>query len=433
MRVLRTWSESDKRHIKLLIRRSFFDREVQRQVEAIIEDVEKRGDEAISDYSVRFDDVWLGPDEFRVTKEGIARARREVGKEFISAFREVERNVTLYHRKQKPRDWKMKAGDGGIVGERWVPLERVGVYVPGGKAPLVSSLLMGVVPAKVAEVKEIAVFSPPGRDWEVNPFILAACAMLGVEEVYRIGGAQAIAAMALGTQTIRRVDKVIGPGNIYVAMAKKALYGRAGIDIVAGPSEVLVLADETAKPAFVAADLLAQAEHGTGREICMLLTDSMSLAKSVQAELKSLVASAEKKRPGDNRLLAAVFIVVAKDLSEAIQFANNFAAEHVEVITRKPDSIAAQIRNAGAVFIGPYSPVCVGDFYAGPNHVLPTGGTARFLSGLSLLDFMRRVSVVSYTKKSLRTALPAVTKFAEVEGLRRHADAARLRFRKGRG
>ena len=433
MRVLKTWSESDKAQIKLLIERSFLDRQIERQVEAIIEDVARRGDEAISDYSVRFDDVWLGPHEFRVTKEGMARARREATKEFVSAFREVERNLTLYHRRQKPKGWKMDAGSGGAVGERWVPLERVGIYVPAGKAPLVSSLLMGVVPAKVAEVKDIAVFSPPGRDWEVNPFILAACAMLGVEEVYRIGGAQAIAAMALGTQTIRKVDKVVGPGNIYVTMAKKALYGRAGIDIVAGPSEVLILADESARPSFVAADLLAQAEHGTGREICVLATDSLTLAKSVQAELKSLVRSPERKRPGEDKLLAAVFIVATNSLSEAVQFANDFAAEHVEVMTGRPDSVAAEIRNAGAIFIGPYSPVSVGDFYAGPNHILPTGGTARFLSGLSVLDFMRRVGIISYTKKSLKAALPAVTKFAEVEGLHRHAEAVRLRFRRGRG
>jgi histidinol dehydrogenase len=275
------------------------------------------------------------------------------------------------------------------------------------------------------------VCSPPSRNGDIDPHILAACAMLGVGEVYRIGGAQAIAAMALGTKSIRRVDKIVGPGNIYVTMAKKLLYGRVGIDIVAGPSEILILADESASPAFVAADLISQAEHGTGREVCVLVTDSSPLVEKVQAALESLVDS-KGERALPKRFLAAIFIVLTRSRDEAVEFANAFAAEHVEVMVRKAASVAKRIRNAGAVFVGRYSPVPLGDFYAGPNHILPTGGAARFLSGLSVVDFMKRIGVVSYTKKSLRKALPAVEKMAEVEGLPAHAEAVRIRFGGGR-
>ncbi len=433
MRTLKTWRDSDKQLIEQLMTRSFFDRRVERRVQGIIDDVEKRGDEAVADYSARYDDVWLRPEEFRVPEEDIARARRGVGKEFVSVLREVERNLVSYHRRQKPMDWRMDAGHGSTVGERWLPLERVGIYVPGGVAPLVSTVLMGVVPAKVARVKEIVVSSPPVREGEVDPHILAACAMLGVKEVYRIGGAQAIAAMALGTETVGKVHKIVGPGNIYVTTAKKLLYGRVGIDIVAGPSEILILADETAEPAFVAADLLSQAEHGTGREVCVLVTDCASLVKKVQKELESRLG----RDSGDRtvfrkKLLSAIIILITKNQAESLQFANDFAAEHVEVMARKASSVARRIKNAGAVFVGRYSPVPLGDFYAGPNHVLPTGGAAKFLSGLSVIDFMKRVSLTSYTKESLRRALPAVAKMAEVEGLQRHAEAVRIRFAKDR-
>lgn len=326
----------------------------------------------------------------------------------------------------------MDASGGSTLGERWLPLERVGIYVPGGKAPLVSTVLMGVVPATVAGVKEIAVFSPPGRDGEINRVVLAACSILGVEEVYRVGGAQAIAAMALGTKTVRNVDKIFGPGNIYVTMAKKLLYGRVGIDILAGPSELLVLADEAANPTFVAADLLSQAEHGTGDEVCVLATDSLPLAKRVQRELERLTTPEENAAFGNHTLLSSITVVAARSLDGAVKFANDFAAEHVEVMVKQASSVAKRITNAGAVFVGDYSPVPVGDFYAGPNHVLPTGGAARFLSGLSVLDFMRRVSVIRYSKKSLQTSLSAVSKMAQVERLLGHAEAVRIRFDRGR-
>jgi len=430
MHILKTWKGSDKGLIEQLMSRSFPDQGIERKVQGIIEGVEKGGDEAVADYGARYDDVRLRPDEFRVRKENLARARRQVDKEFITAFREIERNLAAYHRRQKPADWRMDAGNGSTVGERWLPLRRVGLYVPAGTAPLVSTVLMGVVPAKVAGVKEIVVSSPPSRDGEINTHILAACAMLGVEEVYRIGGAQAIAALAVGTETVPKVDKIVGPGGIYVTMAKRILYGRVGIDIVAGPSEILILADDSAEPSFVAADLLSQAEHGTGREVCVLVTDSPLLVEKVRKELESRVGS-EAESVFKKKLLSSVILVITRNQAEALEFANEFAAEHVEVMVRQASSVAKRITNAGAVFVGKYSPVPIGDFYAGPNHVLPTGGAARFLSGLSVIDFMKRVSVISYTKKALRGALPSVAKMAEVEGLEGHAEAVRIRFGRG--
>ncbi len=428
MRILKTWEDSDKPLFEQLVGRSCFDATIERKVQGIIDDVGSRGDEAVASYAARFDDVWLAPDEFRVKKEELAKAKRQAGKEFVSAFREVKRNLMLYHRRQKPADWHIDAGSGSTVGERWLPLERVGLYVPGGVAPLVSTVLMGVVPAKVAGVKEIVVSSPPSQNSEVDSHILAACAMLGVKEVYRIGGAQAIAAMALGTETVPKVDKIIGPGGAHVTMAKKLLYGRVGIDMVAGPSEILVLADDSAEPAFVAADLISQAEHGTGREVCVLVTDSAPLAENVQTEVESLVSPGGEAFVRKERILSSIVIVITRNQAEAVEFANDFAAEHVEVMVRKASSVARRITNAGAVFVGRFSPVPLGDFYAGPNHVLPTGGAARFLSGLSVIDFMKRVSVISYTKESLRRALPTVEKMAEVEGLKGHAEAVRIRF-----
>ncbi len=432
MRILKTSVASDRPKIRRLMDRSFLDPKLERQVKTIIADLERQGDRAVAAYSERFDRVRISPRQFRVQEQGIAAARREAERELVSVVRQVERNLVSYHRRQKPQDWQMDAGNGGRLGERWLPVRRVGVYVPGGKAPLVSSVLMGVVPAKVAGVEEIAVCSPPSCDGDINPDILAVCGLLGVKEVYRIGGVQAIAAMAIGTAAIRKVDKIVGPGNIYVTMAKKVLSGRVGIDILAGPSEVLILADDTARPAFVAADLLSQAEHGTGREVCLLVTDSAGLAKNVERELNCMVGSGNRAAFGDRKLLAAITIVVTKTLRQALDFANDFAAEHVEVMTRKAATVAKQVRNAGAVFVGPYSPVPVGDFYAGPNHVLPTAAAARFSSGLSVLDFMKRVSVIAYTKKSLRAALPEVSKMAEVEGLPGHGEAVRIRFDKGR-
>jgi histidinol dehydrogenase len=430
MRVLRTAVAAEREAIAQLQNRSFLDRRLERKVKSIIDDVEKRGEEAVCAYAERFDGVKIPPTKFRVEKSVLAAAFRNIDGELVSVLRKVERNLVAYHSRQRPKDWRMDAGRGSGLAERWLPIGRVGVYVPAGQAPLVSSVLMGVVPARVAGVREVVVCSPPTCDGEVNRHILAACAMLGVREVYRIGGVQAIAAMALGTESIRRVDKIVGPGGAYVTMAKKLLYGRVGIDIVAGPSEILILADDSANPSFVAADLLSQAEHGTGYEVCLLVTDSTKLARDVQKELRALAACRESAIPSARELLGVITVVITRDLTEAVKLANDFAAEHVEVMTRKAASVARQVRNAGAVFVGRYSPVPVGDFYAGPNHVLPTGAAAKFSSGLSVLDFMKRISVVSYTKGSLSEALPAVAVMAEVEGLRRHADALRVRFRR---
>ena len=433
MRVLRTAVAADREAIAQLHNRSFLDRRLERKVASIIDDLEKRGDEAVSAYAEKFDRVRIPPDKFHVEKRVLRAAFRNIDRKLLSVLRKVERNLVAYHSRQKPKDWRMDAGKGSRLAERWVAVNRVGVYVPAGQAPLVSSVLMGVVPARVAGVREIVVCSPPARDGEINRHILAACEMLGVGEVFRIGGVQAIAAMALGTKSIPRVDKIVGPGGSYVTMAKKILYGRVGIDIIAGPSEILILADGSANAKFVAADLLSQAEHGTGHEVCLLVTDSTELAKAVQKELEALAACDNvdegEDACGTNWFLSAITIVITRDLTEAVKMANDFAAEHVEVMTRKAASVASQIRNAGAVFVGPYSPVPLGDFYAGPNHVLPTGAAAKFSSGLSVLDFMKRVSVISYTKSSLKEALPAVSAMAGVEGLENHAEALRVRFR----
>lgn len=433
MRVLRTAVAADREAIAQLQNRSFLDRRLERKVASIIDDVGKRGDKAVCAYAEKFDRVRILPDKFHVEKRVLRAALRKIDRKLLSVFRKVERNLVAYHSRQKPKDWRMDAGRGSRLAERWLPINRVGVYVPAGQAPLVSSVLMGVVPAKVAGVREIVVCSPPARDGEINRHILAVCEMLGVRDVFRIGGVQAIAAMALGTQTIRRVDKIVGPGGSYVTMAKKILYGRVGIDIIAGPSEILILADDRANTKFVAADLLSQAEHGTGHEVCLLVTDAAKLAEKVQKELKALAAcdneDAGEDACGTNRLLSSITVIVTRDLTEAVQMANDFAAEHVEVMTKRAASVAGQIQNAGAVFVGPYSPVPLGDFFAGPNHVLPTGAAAKFSSGLSVLDFMKRVSVISYTKSSLKEAFPAVSAMAGVEGLEKHAEAVRVRFR----
>jgi histidinol dehydrogenase len=350
-----------------------------------------------------------------------------VPKSFIAAVKRIRRNVSDYHKRQLPREWTFDAGMGSTLGELIRPVASVGAYVPGGTAPLVSTLLMTVVPARTAGVRRIAVATPPDKEGSVNPHILATADLLGVEEVYKMGGAQAIAALAFGTATVGRVDKIVGPGNIYVTEAKRQVFGDVDIDCIAGPSEILVLADGTANARYIAADILSQAEHGTGEEISVLVTDSDEVARDVADEVGRQLKQLGRKDMMARVIRKGTFAVVTKDLNEAVRFTNGFAAEHLEVMVKKPKALVKRITNAGAIFIGPYSPVPVGDFVAGPSHVLPTNGAAKSFSGLSVLDFVKRIGTVNYTRKKLDSVSRDLRTIAMVEGLDAHARTAEIR------
>jgi histidinol dehydrogenase len=428
MELLRIGAPKDRGRLKQLTTRRSNERDIEAWIRPIVDAVRRRGDAAVVDFTRKFDGVHLTSARLRVPPEEIAAAPAAIEPKLLRALRQAKRDIEAYHRRQRRASWTMQARGGAVVGERIVPLRRVGIYVPGGVAPLVSSVLMSVVPARVAGVAEIAVVTPPRKPGRITPAILAACALCGVDEVYRVGGAQAIAALAYGTRAIPRVDKVIGPGSIFVTTAKKLVYGTVGLDAPYGPSEILVLADGSADPRWVAADMLSQAEHGTGHEFAVLVTTSKRLAEAVgrqvQAQLQQLPALA----PVRERIERGISLVVAPSMPKAVEFANVFAAEHLEIIARDARGLSRQITNAGAVFIGPYSPVPVGDFAAGPSHCLPTGGAATAFSGLSVDDFVKRISTIECSRAALAALAPVVEAFAEAEDLPAHAQAVRERL-----
>lgn len=402
------------------------DAEVENAVASVIEEVRRRGDAALLDYTALYDGVRMRVEQLRVQEGELREYASRADSGLLDAVRASARNVRAFHERERAVSWEMEAGRGVRVGQRLSPVDAAGLYVPGGTAGYPSSVIMNVVPARVAGVGRVAVVTPP-RTLEENPSVAAALIELGVTEVYRVGGAQAVAALAYGTETIRRVDVVTGPGNKYVAAAKKLVYGAVGIDSIAGPSEVLILADETARPDYVAADLLAQAEHD--EDACALLvTTSETLAREVAEELTR--ASATLPRLGEiKRSLSnygAVFIV--SEIEEAVELVNELAPEHLQIITREDDAVAARVRNAGAIFIGANTPEVVGDYIAGPNHVLPTGGSARFSSALGVNDFTRRTSIIRYTREELNETAPLIAKFARSEGLEAHARSALIRL-----
>jgi histidinol dehydrogenase len=408
------------------------DPEISRRVAEIVAAVREKGDAALLDFTRRFDRVTLTAPELAVGPAEYAAAERAVGEATLRSLRYAAERIERFHRECAPRSWRMKDGNGSRLGQEVRPLDRVAVYVPGGRAAYPSTVLMTVVPAVVAGVREIVLVSPPSADRSLNAAVLAAARVAGVTEAYRVGGAQAIAALAYGTETIRRVDKIVGPGNIYVALAKARVFGDVGIDMVAGPSEVLVVADDTADAAFVAADLLAQAEHDPMAR-AVLLTPSSALRDAVAAELGRQLAGLSRREIAAAALASHGALVLTASLEEAVELANGLAPEHLELQVADPEGLLARVRHAGAVFLGRHTPEVVGDYVAGPNHVLPTGGTARFSSALSTEDFVTRLSVIEYSAEGLAEAGPHVGELSRVEGLDGHGAAAAVRIARAGG
>lgn len=397
------------------------------KVRAIVDDVRARKDAALTDYAKKFDGADISRDNIRVTKEEIEAAYAQVDPKLLAVIRKALANIRAYHEKQKKYGWFDTTENGTLLGQKVTPLSRVGVYVPGGKAAYPSSLLMNVVPAKVAGVEKIVMTTPCGKDGKIEPVTLAAAKEAGVDEIYKIGGAQAIAALAFGTDSVPRVDKIVGPGNIYVALAKKAVYGFTDIDSIAGPSEILVLADRTANPRYVAADLLSQAEHDELAS-AILITDSRELAEQVSEQADAFVKELSRKEIIQKSLDNFGYILVAENMDMAIEAANDIASEHVEIMTANPFEVMMKIRNAGAIFLGEHSSEPLGDYFAGPNHVLPTNGTARFFSPLSVDDFLKKSSVIYYSREALKEVHEDIETFAKAEGLSAHANSIRVRF-----
>ncbi|MBI5675362.1 MAG: histidinol dehydrogenase [Nitrospirae bacterium] len=396
--------------------------EIQRVVRNIIADVKKDGDRAVKKYTEKFDSIKLK--QLSVSKKEVEESAKKAGNTFLKALKQSVERVKTFHAFQRDESWYFSE-KGILLGQILRPMERVGVYVPGGKASYPSTVLMNVIPAQVAGVKEIALCVPtPGG--KINPEIAAAIKLLGVKEVYRIGGAQAIAALAYGTETIRKVDKIAGPGNIYVAAAKRMVFGDVGIDMIAGPSEVLIIADKTANPAFIAADMLSQAEHDEMAS-AVLITDSAALADKVTVELASQMKTLKRKEIAKKSLERYGAVIVVKSLKTAFELANRIAPEHLEIMTKTPEHYLPQIKNAGAIFLGEWSPEALGDYAAGPNHTLPTGGTARFSSPLGVYDFMKRSSLLMAKKEGFNELAKAVENFADIEGLEAHGNTIRVR------
>ena len=397
------------------------------KVQAILDEVKEKGDEALFSFTERFDGVRLTKDTLRVTEEEIEEAYRQVDPELLAVIRRALVNIRSFHEKQKRSSWFDSQPNGTILGQKVTPLASVGVYVPGGKAAYPSSVLMNIIPAKVAGVERIVMVTPPGKDGKVNPVTLAAAHLAGVTDAYRIGGAQAIAALAFGTESIPRVDKIAGPGNIFVALAKKAVYGHVSIDSIAGPSEILVLADESANPRYIAADLLSQAEHDELAS-SILVTTSMELAEQVSAEVEGFVKELSRQEILEKSLENYGYILVADSMEDVIETANQIASEHLEIVTKNPFEVMTKIRNAGAIFMGEYSSEPLGDYFAGPNHVLPTNGTAKFFSPLGVDDYVKKSSIIYYSKEALQMVHKDIETFAQAEGLTAHANSIRVRF-----
>lgn len=401
--------------------------EYEDKVAGILADVKENGDEALFAYTLQYDKFRLTPENIRVTEEEIREAYARMDPELVEVMKRSAANIRAFHEKQLRNSWFDAKEDGSILGMKITPIGRVGVYVPGGKAAYPSSVLMNVIPARVAGVPEILMTTPPGADGKVNPGTLVAADIAGVDAIYKAGGAQAVAAMAYGTQSIPKVDKITGPGNIYVALAKKAVYGYVSIDSIAGPSEILVLADETANSRYVAADLLSQAEHDE-LACAILITTSRELADQVSRQVDDFVARLSRREIMEKSLENYGYILLAENMDDAIEAANDIASEHLEILTRNPFETMTRIKNAGAIFLGEYSSEPLGDYYAGPNHILPTNGTARFFSPVNVDDFMKKTSIISYSQKALQAVHQDIVKFAESEGLTAHANSIKVRF-----
>lgn len=430
MRIVKLNEETKQNLLENLLKRSPNQyEEYTQRVSDIIETVRAKRDEAVFDYTARFDGAVLTADTIQVTEEEIKEAYDKISPEVLAVIRKAIVNIREFHAKQKRNSWFDTRPDGSILGQRITPLSVVGVYVPGGKAAYPSSVLMNVIPAKVAGVDRIVMTTPPGKDGKIYEGTLVAAKEAGVDAIYKVGGAQAVAALAFGTESIPKVDKIVGPGNIYVALAKKAVYGYVSIDSIAGPSEILVIADETANPRFVAADLLSQAEHDELAS-AILITTSEKLAKEVSEEAEGFVQELSRKAILEKSLENYGYILVVDTLEEAVSAANDIASEHLEIVTADPFAVMTKIRNAGAIFLGSYSSEPLGDYFAGPNHVLPTNGTAKFFSPLGVDDFIKKSSIISYSKEALEPVHKDIIRFANAEGLTAHANSIAVRFEK---
>ncbi len=429
MKLIRhTDPEFARRITELLSGSSLFDPQIEATARQIIEAVEARGDDALIEFTAQFDGVRLAPDQLAVTKAELLAASLKADSSLRAAIAEARRNVAAFARKSLRKSWQMKNSHGATVGEKFDPYQRVGVYVPGGTAPLVSTAIMTVLLAQVAGCPEIVVCTPCRKDGSIDPALLFAIRTAGATEIYRVGGAQAIAAMAYGTRTIRPVQKIFGPGNAYVVAAKRLVFGKVAIDLLPGPSELLVLADDSANPVHVAADMLAQAEHGSGAERIWLVTTSARLLGAVQKELLRQLPALSRRDLIERVLETNTWLIQVKTLPDAVALANELAPEHCELLLRNARAVAARIKTAGAIFIGRWSPTVLGDYVAGPSHTLPTGGAGKAFAGLSVDQFQRRTSVIQYSRTALRRALPAVKKFAQLEGLDAHGLSAEKRI-----
>ena len=428
MRILKLTSESKKNILENLLKRSPNSYgEYESTVNDILSNVKTEGDKALFQYTKDFDKADINSSNVVVTQEEIDEAYNLVDKNLLNVIRKALVNIRSFHEKQKQYSWFDSKPDGTMLGQKVTALSRVGVYVPGGKAAYPSSVLMNVIPAKVAGVEEIIMCTPPGKDGKVYPTTLVAAKEAGVDVIYKVGGAQAVGAMAYGTESIPKVDKIVGPGNIYVALAKKAVFGYVSIDSVAGPSEIMVLADETANPRFVAADLLSQAEHDEMAS-AILVTTSEELAGQVSKEVDGFVAVLSRKDIIQKSLDTYGYILIASSMEEAIDVVNEIASEHLEIVTKNPFDTMTRVKNAGAIFLGEYSSEPLGDYFAGPNHVLPTNGTAKFFSPLSVDDFIKKSSIISYSKEALDSIHNDIENFANAEHLTAHANSIHVRF-----
>lgn len=431
MEILRYSDDRGREKLSAFIEAADIGTDIDANVREILENVKFGGDKALLEYTRKFDRVSLSPEEIKVDEVEFIEALACVTKDFKDAFKEARENIARFYGEQKRENYEAKAQGGRSLRVLYNAIGKVGIYIPGGTAPLVSTLLMTVVPAQVAGVKQIVIVTPPNIERKVNPFILSAAYFLGAKNVYKAGGAQAIAALAFGTATIPRVDKIVGPGNIYVASAKRQVFGHVGIDMVAGPSEIAVLADAAANPAFIASDILSQAEHDENAR-CLLVTNSYELAQKVKKEIIVQVRWLSRREIAEDALMKNTYIVIVENMDQGAEVVNRFAPEHLEIFVEKERAVLDKIQNAGTVLVGDYSPVALADFVAGPSHVLPTGGSARAFSGLSLDDFMKKVNVVKYSKTALKHSMTNLLKFAEIEGLDAHGKSVSIRFQKGR-
>ena len=431
MRIIELTEETKDNLLEKLLKRSPNSYgQFEQTVNDIITQVRERGDEALFEYTKKFDKCEINQQTIKVTDREIAEAYEKVEPELVKVMKKSAENITRFHQKQLHNSWMVPEENGTLLGQKITPIAISGVYVPGGKAAYPSSVLMNVLPAKVAGVSRIIMSTPPGADGKVNPGTLVAADIAGVSEIYKVGGAQAIAAMAFGTESIPRVNKITGPGNIFVALAKKACFGFVSIDSIAGPSEILVLADETANPRFVAADLLSQAEHDEMAS-AILITTSKELAENVSDEVEQFTRQLSREEIIRKSLNNYGYILVAENMDQAIDAANEIASEHLEILTKNPYETMTKIKNAGAIFLGEYSSEPLGDYFAGPNHILPTNGTAKFFSPLNVDDFLKKTSIISYSRDALKEVHKDIELFAEKEGLTAHANSIKVRFEAG--